>query len=48
MISIFIVREDIRLIVFQNRVVTRVFGAKREKLTGGRRKLNTEKLDFYF
>jgi hypothetical protein len=45
MISIFIVREEIRLMMFQYRVITRVFGAKGEEITGGRRKLNTEELD---
>jgi hypothetical protein len=37
-------REEHRLRVFQNRVLRRIFGLKREKVTGGWRKLHNEEL----
>jgi hypothetical protein len=35
--------EEHRLRVFENRVLRRIFGPKREEVTGGRRKLHNEK-----
>jgi len=41
-------REERRLRVFENRVLRRIFGFKREELTGEWRKLHKEELnDFY-
>jgi hypothetical protein len=41
-------REERRLRVFENRVLRRVFGPKRDELTGGWRKLHKEELrDLY-
>jgi hypothetical protein len=41
-------REEYRLGVFENRVLRRIFGLKRDEVTGGRRKLNDEELhDLY-
>jgi hypothetical protein len=41
-------REEHRLKVFENRVLRRMLGRKRDELTGGWRKLNNEKLhDLY-
>ena len=37
-------REDSRLRVFENRVLRRIFGAKRDEVTGQRRKLHHEEL----
>jgi hypothetical protein len=37
-------REEHRLRVFENRVLRRIFGAKREEVTGGWRKLHNEEL----
>jgi hypothetical protein len=37
-------REEQRLKVFENRVLRRIFGPKRDKVTGGRRKLHNEEL----
>jgi hypothetical protein len=37
-------REDYRLRVFENRVLRRIFGLKRDEVTGGLRKLRNEKL----
>jgi hypothetical protein len=37
-------REEHRLIVFENRVLWRIFGPKRDEVTGGWRKLHNEKL----
>jgi hypothetical protein len=35
--------------VFENRVLRRIFGLKRDEVTGGRRKLHDEQLrDLYF
>jgi len=41
-------REESRLRVFENRVLRRVFGSKRDEITGERRKLHNEELsDLY-
>jgi hypothetical protein len=37
-------REEHRLRVFENRVLRRIFGPKRDKVTGGWRKLHNEEL----
>jgi PAS domain-containing protein len=37
-------REEHRLRVFENRVFRRIFGSKRDEVTGGRRKLHNEEL----
>jgi hypothetical protein len=37
-------REEHRLRVFENRVLRRIFGPKRDKVTGGLRKLHDEEL----
>jgi hypothetical protein len=37
-------REKYRLRVFENRVLTRIFGPKRDEVTGGWRKLHNEEL----
>jgi hypothetical protein len=39
-----ILREEHRLRVFENRVLRRIFGPKRDEVTGGWRKLHTEEL----
>jgi hypothetical protein len=36
--------EDHRLRVFENRVLRRIFGSKRDEVTGGWRKLHNEEL----
>jgi hypothetical protein len=42
-------REERRLRVFENRVLTRIFGPKRYEVTGEWRKLDNEELnDLYF
>ena len=42
------VREEHRLIVFENRVLRRIFGPKRDEVTGEWRKLRNEELtDLY-
>jgi len=42
-------REELRLRVFENRVLRRVFGPERDEVTGDWRKLNIEELnDVYF
>jgi len=42
-------REERRLRVFENRVLMRIFGPKRDEVTGECRKLHTEELnDLYF
>jgi hypothetical protein len=38
-------REGRRLRVFKNRVLRRIFGPKRDKATGGWRKLHNEELN---
>ena len=41
-------REERRLKVFENRVLRRIFGRKRDKVTGERRRLHKEELyDLY-
>jgi hypothetical protein len=40
-------REERRLRVFENRVLRRVFGAKRDEVTGDCRKLHDELNDLY-
>jgi hypothetical protein len=43
-----ILREEHKLRVFENRVLRRIFGAKRDGMMGGWRKLHNEELpDFY-
>jgi hypothetical protein len=37
-------REENRLRVFENRVLSRIFGPKRDEVTGGRRKLHNGEL----
>jgi hypothetical protein len=37
-------REEHRLGVFENRVLRRIFGKKRDEVTGGWRKLHNEEL----
>jgi hypothetical protein len=37
-------REEHRLRVFENRVLRRIFGSKRDEVTGGWRKLHDEEL----
>jgi hypothetical protein len=39
-------REEHRLMVFENRVLRRIFGQKRDEVTGEWRKLNKEELQF--
>jgi hypothetical protein len=39
-----ILREEHRLRIFENRVLRRIFGPKRDKVIGGRRKLHNEEL----
>jgi hypothetical protein len=38
-------REECRLRVFENRVLRRIFGPKRDEVTGGWRKQYNEKLN---
>jgi hypothetical protein len=38
------VREEHRLRMFENRVLRRIFGPKRDEVTGGWRKLHNEEL----
>jgi hypothetical protein len=38
------IREEHRLRVFENRVLRRIFGPKRDEMTGGWRKLHNEEL----
>jgi hypothetical protein len=38
-------REELRLRVFENRVLRRIFGPKRDEVTGEWRKLHNEKLN---
>jgi hypothetical protein len=37
-------KEEHRLRVFENRVLSRIFGPKRDEVTGGWRKLHNEEL----
>jgi hypothetical protein len=39
-----ILREEHRLRVFENRVLRRIFGPKKDEVTGGWRKLHNEEL----
>ena len=39
-----ILREELRLTVFENRMLRRIFGPKRDKVTGEWRKLHNEEL----
>jgi hypothetical protein len=39
-----ILREELRLKVFKNRVLRRIFGLKRDEVTGGWRMLHNEEL----
>jgi hypothetical protein len=41
-------REERRLRVFENRVLRRIFGPKRDEVTGEWRKLQKEELNFLF
>ena len=41
-------REERRLRVFKNRVLRRIFGPKRDEITGEWRKLHTEELNFLY
>jgi hypothetical protein len=41
-------REGHRLRVFENRVLRRIFGTKRDEVTGGKRKLQNEELHSLF
>jgi hypothetical protein len=42
-------REEYRLVVFENRVLRRIFGPKRDEVTGGCRKLHNKELhNVYF
>jgi hypothetical protein len=38
------IKEEHRLKVFENRVLRRIFGPKRDEVTGGLRKLHNEEL----
>jgi hypothetical protein len=38
-------RKERRLRVFENRVLRRIFGSKRDEVTGERRKLHNEELN---
>jgi hypothetical protein len=40
-------REEHRLRVFENRVLRRIFGPKRDEMAGGWRKLQNEELNLY-
>jgi hypothetical protein len=40
-------REEHRLRVFENRVLRRIFGPKRDEMTGGWRKLHNEELHHF-
>jgi hypothetical protein len=44
-----ILREEHKLSAFENRVLRRIFGPKRDEVTGGWKKLHNEELDdFYY
>jgi hypothetical protein len=48
-LSLLTLREECRLRVFQNRVLWRIFGPKRDEVTGEWRKLHNEELrNLYF
>jgi hypothetical protein len=40
-------REERKLSVLENRVLRKIFGAKKNKVTGGWRRLNNEELGAY-
>jgi hypothetical protein len=42
------IREEHRLRVFENRVLRRIFGAKRDEVIGGWRKLHHEQLQYLY
>jgi len=42
--SIVCLREELRLRVFENRMLRKIFGLKRENVTGGCRRLHNEDL----
>jgi hypothetical protein len=46
--SSLILREEQRLRVFENSVPRRIFGPKKDEVTGGWRKLHNEELTWYF
>jgi len=39
-------REERRLTVFENRVLRKIFGPKRDEITGKRRKLHNDELNY--
>jgi hypothetical protein len=41
-------REECRLRVFENRMLRRIFGSKREEVTGDWRKLHNEELNYMY
>jgi len=41
-------RDERRLRVFENKVLSRIFGPKRDKVTGGWRKLHNEELNNFY
>ena len=41
-------REECRLRVFENRVLRRIFGPKRDKVTGEWRRLHNEELNYLY
>jgi hypothetical protein len=41
-------REEHKLRVFQNRVLKKIFGPKRNEVTGGWRKLHNEELHYLY
>jgi hypothetical protein len=43
-----ILRQEHKLRVFENRVLRRMFGPKRDEVTGGWRKLHNEKLHNFY
>jgi hypothetical protein len=43
-----VLREECRLRVFENRVLRRIFGPKRDEVTGEWRKLHSEELDNFY
>jgi hypothetical protein len=43
-----ILREENRLRVFENRVLSRIFGPKRDEVTGEWRKLHSEELHILY
>jgi hypothetical protein len=44
----FTLREEHRLRVFENRVLRRTFGTRREEITGGWRRQHNEELHNYY